>query len=551
MNGHQHYKLYKSGKFWVTTALATGAMVLGLHAQPASLVHAAQAPLNRSGLVQQLSYSTSYQAQSYTPTSFNKLQQDISWAKWALTSPQATQSQVNWAVTLLHQDGLNLVPVANKSGLIAQLGYAKSYGTSGFDGQLLAKQQQDIATANALLSNQNATQAQVNTLIATLHQDDLNLLDSQQGVATQTMLKTMAQQAASQFAPYAANMRQASVPVVIPGNSNLSEGLYNSLQDSYTNIMSDDNLSDQIANAQPVVQALYYGLYNDAAYNHVLNNSGISQALSNAVKALQVAFPNAAANTTTVNFGSSNASVNQQVQALQAATTSLLAGFQALNNSVMTASVAQQNLQWALNSQPDAYGVTTSPARALLYVSASQQQAYNQAFATAKQVANTNGSSAQTYADALFQYKLAAKAVFFQAGQNLVAGLQQAFGANYLAAYHKLLMSGYVPANDNSANLMNLANVFNPNNGAWLATVAHVFNQADNTLGWTAAVYAASLSAQGAGHTTDPLYATMQNDMQPVAANANGQSTLVGPKTTVTGLKAFTDTLNYVNKFSN
>lgn len=551
MNGQQHYKLYKSGKFLVTAALATGAVVLGLHAQPVSRVHAAQAPLNRSALVQQLGYSTSYQAQSYTPTSFNKLQQDISWAKWALTSPQATQSQVNWAVTLLHQDGLNLVPMANKSGLTAQLGYAKSYGTTGFDGQILAKQQQDIATANALLSNPNATQAQVNALIATLHQDDLNLLGSQQGVATQTTLKTLAQQAASQFAPYAANARQASVPVVIPGNSNLSEGLYNSLQDSYTNIMSDDNLSDQIANAQPVVQALYYGLYTDAAYNHVLNNSGISQALSNAVKALQVAFPNATVNTNTINFGSSNASVAQQVQALQAATTSLLAGFQALNNSVMTASVAQQNLQWALNSQPDAYGVTTSPARALLYVNASQQQEYNQALATAKQVANTNGSSAETYADALFQYKLAAKAVFFQAGQNLVAGLQQAFGGNYLTAYHKLLMSGYVPANDNSANLMNLANVFNPNNGAWLATVAHVFNQADNTLGWTAAVYAASLSAQGAGHTTDPLYATMQNDMQPVAANANGQSTLVGPKATVTGLQAFSDTINYLNKFSN
>lgn len=72
----------------------------------------------------QLGYSTGYQAQKYTPYSFKVLQNEISYGKWVLVNPQSTQWDVNNAIKVLHNAGLNL------TAQLPSLTYTQPSGTS-------------------------------------------------------------------------------------------------------------------------------------------------------------------------------------------------------------------------------------------------------------------------------------------------------------------------------------------------------------------------------------------------------------------------------------
>lgn len=93
----------------------------------------------------QLGYSTAYQAQNYTPYSFKVLQNEISYGKWVLVNPKSTQWDINNAIKVLHNAGLNLV------AQLPSLTYTQPSGTSisisKFDNILRGRQVQFLNTS--------------------------------------------------------------------------------------------------------------------------------------------------------------------------------------------------------------------------------------------------------------------------------------------------------------------------------------------------------------------------------------------------------------------
>lgn len=72
-----------------------------------------QPAVNRTDLVQQLNYATSYKASNYTFTSYKPLADEIVFATAIYQRSTATQAQIDQAVATLHTYALKLVAIPN------------------------------------------------------------------------------------------------------------------------------------------------------------------------------------------------------------------------------------------------------------------------------------------------------------------------------------------------------------------------------------------------------------------------------------------------------
>lgn len=232
-----NYQYDRTSKKWLLGTLAglslgltTGLIVPNVTAT--NTVQAAQKPaptkVNKSRLVQQLKWSTSYQATNYTLASFAPLQRDLSWAKWVLATPSATQGQVDWAVTILHNDALKLVKITkvDRSGLQQQLRWSNSYQATNYTQNSFAPLQQDLTTAQGLLNNPTATQSQLNTIAQALHNDALNLVNLG-GLKQQLAWSTSHQASASTPYSFGALQRAITGSQQLLANPNATQAAIN------------------------------------------------------------------------------------------------------------------------------------------------------------------------------------------------------------------------------------------------------------------------------------------------------------------------------------
>ncbi|MCM0599384.1 SEC10/PgrA surface exclusion domain-containing protein [Periweissella fabalis] len=134
-----------------------------------------QVGVNKSGLQQQIGWSSSYNASNYTKLSFTNLQRLLGQGRAIYNNPQATQADVDNIIWQMHNAGLNLVSLVP---LRTQLGYSTSYQAQYYTPYSFKVLKNEINYGSWTLVNPNATQWDVNNAIKVLHNAGLNLTPS-------------------------------------------------------------------------------------------------------------------------------------------------------------------------------------------------------------------------------------------------------------------------------------------------------------------------------------------------------------------------------------